>query len=418
MSILIGDGFKLESSTKPNFERDQFATLAEMKACTICDEGHKSYCLEDGNRYEYHAANEVNATTGKWRVELFAKSTVKVVHGLDYGVVNNAYVADSSVKINAAIEAASAGDTVYIPANVKAANGTVYGYRITKPIIINKAINFICDGTLNCVLTNEFAIKITASEANVTINGTIQQNNATSGGIQIYSDSANINLVRIKFHSFAGSKTGMPSIQIKSTGYGVYDCVIEGKKIVNSNIGVDVVRESGKNTIGEILFRDFMINSCGTAFKFADNAMLDTENISNQEGNVNSMKLWNIHAEGNTKFIYAKKVRSLEVIGCRYVEQMRTHLLTIDGFIYTGVLVGRTPIKESSILFENSINPSLVGEPREGLYINTPIYDLDTENVKASNCFAFNGHLWYEKQNYYQDGVPPTEPNEDSNPVT
>ena len=56
---------------KPNFERDQFKTLAEMKAFSEADidEGHSSYCLEDGKRYTFKSSNSVDSTTGRWRVE-------------------------------------------------------------------------------------------------------------------------------------------------------------------------------------------------------------------------------------------------------------------------------------------------------------------------------------------------------------
>ena len=56
---------------KPNFERDQFKTLAEMKAFyeADIDEVHASYCLEDGKRYTFKSSNSVDPTTGRWRVE-------------------------------------------------------------------------------------------------------------------------------------------------------------------------------------------------------------------------------------------------------------------------------------------------------------------------------------------------------------
>lgn len=56
---------------KPNFERDQFKTLAEMKAFSEADidEGHSSYCLEDGKRYTFKSSNSVDSITGRWRVE-------------------------------------------------------------------------------------------------------------------------------------------------------------------------------------------------------------------------------------------------------------------------------------------------------------------------------------------------------------
>ena len=68
MSLLIGDNFNYQGQ-KPNFERDSFETLAAMKAYpeTSLDDGHLSYCKEDGKRYEYKSSNSADLTTGKWR---------------------------------------------------------------------------------------------------------------------------------------------------------------------------------------------------------------------------------------------------------------------------------------------------------------------------------------------------------------
>lgn len=67
MAIKIADSFSLDGSTKPNFARDQFSTLSDMKAYTVCDEGHIAYCLQDGKRYEFKNSNSIDEVTGKWR---------------------------------------------------------------------------------------------------------------------------------------------------------------------------------------------------------------------------------------------------------------------------------------------------------------------------------------------------------------
>lgn len=68
MSLGIGDNFKYQGK-KPNFERDSFATKAEMKGFPEAnvDEGHISFCEEDGKHYEFKAGNSVDTNTGKWR---------------------------------------------------------------------------------------------------------------------------------------------------------------------------------------------------------------------------------------------------------------------------------------------------------------------------------------------------------------
>lgn len=52
----------------PNFERDQFATLSDMKdVVDTIDEGHISFCKETKKHYVFQSSNSVDATTGKWR---------------------------------------------------------------------------------------------------------------------------------------------------------------------------------------------------------------------------------------------------------------------------------------------------------------------------------------------------------------
>lgn len=68
MALNIGDNFNYQGQ-QPNFARDTFATLADMKnySTTSVDEGHISYCLEDSSRYVFSNNNSVDSTLGKWR---------------------------------------------------------------------------------------------------------------------------------------------------------------------------------------------------------------------------------------------------------------------------------------------------------------------------------------------------------------
>lgn len=68
MAVQVIDNFKY-AGKKPNFERDQFATLAAMKAYpeSSLDEGHVAYCVETGKAYRYKSSNTNDATTGKWK---------------------------------------------------------------------------------------------------------------------------------------------------------------------------------------------------------------------------------------------------------------------------------------------------------------------------------------------------------------
>lgn len=69
MAIKIGSNFAFQGE-QPNFERDRFATKAAMKAFpeTSIDDGHLSYCAEDGNTYQFKSSNTVDAVIGKWRI--------------------------------------------------------------------------------------------------------------------------------------------------------------------------------------------------------------------------------------------------------------------------------------------------------------------------------------------------------------
>lgn len=69
MAIKIGANFAYNGRLA-NFERDSFETKAAMKAFNEnnIDEGHLSYCKEDGKTYQYKSANTVDTVTGKWRV--------------------------------------------------------------------------------------------------------------------------------------------------------------------------------------------------------------------------------------------------------------------------------------------------------------------------------------------------------------
>lgn len=69
MAIKIGANLAYTGKL-PNFERDSFETKAAMKAFdeNSIDEGHLSYCKEDGNIYQYKHTNTADATTGRWRI--------------------------------------------------------------------------------------------------------------------------------------------------------------------------------------------------------------------------------------------------------------------------------------------------------------------------------------------------------------
>lgn len=66
--IQIIDNFEHRSKL-PNFARDQFYTLEEMKNVRDedIDEGHISYCISTDKHYKFNASNAIDQSTGKWR---------------------------------------------------------------------------------------------------------------------------------------------------------------------------------------------------------------------------------------------------------------------------------------------------------------------------------------------------------------
>ena len=94
MAIKIGSNFAYNGKL-PNFERDTFDTKAAMKAFdeNSIDEGHLSYCKEDGNVYQYKSANTADATTGKWR--LFKTEADAVLNGTSINPIQNKAVFDA-----------------------------------------------------------------------------------------------------------------------------------------------------------------------------------------------------------------------------------------------------------------------------------------------------------------------------------
>lgn len=69
MAVVISSSLKYNSSA-PNFTRDSFESLSEMKSFNerYLDPGHISFCKEDRNTYKYDPNNSVDITTGKWRL--------------------------------------------------------------------------------------------------------------------------------------------------------------------------------------------------------------------------------------------------------------------------------------------------------------------------------------------------------------
>lgn len=111
MALKIGDNFSYQGK-KPNFDRDSFDTLAAMKAFpeTSIDEGHISYCKEDGKNYQYKAANSIDGTTGKWRE--FSSGSGGDAYIIDYITANEGTITEK--QYNEIVEAYTNNIPIYI----------------------------------------------------------------------------------------------------------------------------------------------------------------------------------------------------------------------------------------------------------------------------------------------------------------
>lgn len=87
MSKILGDNL-LYRGQQPNFERDQFKTLAQMRAYNKAwlDDGHIAFCLEDKQHYAW------NATANAWQLftpsgVVKAEDTDEVVEDIEPNIV-------------------------------------------------------------------------------------------------------------------------------------------------------------------------------------------------------------------------------------------------------------------------------------------------------------------------------------------
>ena len=169
MAIKIGANFAYNGKL-PNFERDKFKTKAAMKAFAEnnIDEGHLSYCEEDGNIYQYKSANTADATTGKWR--LFKTNIVvdAALNGTSKNPIQNKAVFDAlklkadaaaldkyQYKYNASFVAQSNILADALPKDTKGVDLNGFTLNITEDTTLTRS--FIINGTIavadTCTLT-------------------------------------------------------------------------------------------------------------------------------------------------------------------------------------------------------------------------------------------------------------------------
>nr|DAV02131.1 MAG TPA: hypothetical protein [Crassvirales sp.] len=169
MAIKIGANFAYNGKL-PNFERDSFETKAAMKAFNEnnIDEGHLSYCKEDGNIYQYKYANAVDATTGRWRIFKTDIVVDDTLNGTSKNPIQNKAVFEAlkakadvvaldkyQYKYNASFVAQSDILVGALPKDVKGIDLNGFTLNITEDTILTRS--FIINGTIavadTCTLT-------------------------------------------------------------------------------------------------------------------------------------------------------------------------------------------------------------------------------------------------------------------------
>jgi hypothetical protein len=86
--IEVVSGFKFTDSTDPLDGRNNFPTIADMKACEICDEGHITFCKATGKTYRFVSKNidgtskTKDSTYGYW--EEFENSKIPLKSNSTY----------------------------------------------------------------------------------------------------------------------------------------------------------------------------------------------------------------------------------------------------------------------------------------------------------------------------------------------
>ena len=348
---------------------------SDVEAVKVCDE------IDD------ITANDVifsqletygNNTVGKAITDLQDEvgDTVKVINVLKYGVLNNNN-GNQATKINELINACTDGDTIYLP------RGT---YRITDPIVINKQINFICDGNIRGVQTNaDHCVKITTGHTNVKIN-MIECATGNSNGLLITpDDNANMEYINVTFGTIkSNSSSTLDALLIKTTGsYFVNYVNITGNYIEgNNNINcIGIVKNSSGN-IGEARFYNMRLNKGSNAIYMADN--------SPSNGGITGISYTNISLETATNGIYMKNVKAPSFIGLRCGEQQANNLLTIEGSLVNGYLISKNSIKLTNIDITD-IDSDI--SFRSAFFISGVVYDSDIDTVPKIGALIYGGSI-------------------------
>lgn len=172
MAIKIGANFAYNGKL-PNFERDSFETKAAMKAFdeNSIDEGHLSYCKEDGNIYQYKHTNTVDTTTGRWRIFKTDIVVDAALNGTSKNPIQNKAVFDAlklkadavaldkyQYKYNASFVAQSDILFAALPKDTEGVDLNGFTLTLTEDTVLAKS--FIINGTIAIADTHTLTLAV------------------------------------------------------------------------------------------------------------------------------------------------------------------------------------------------------------------------------------------------------------------
>lgn len=218
MAINIGANFAYQGK-QPNFARDSFATKAAMKAFaeTSIDEGHLSYCAEDGNMYQFKSSNAPDDTTGRWRMfksgNQVAVTVDSVLSSTSTNPVQNKIIkAELDKKMpKGAADYIATGDLTSLPITEGVIDLNGYSIstdfnKVTGTITIqNGTINTIGNiasmlNIINCLITSTFIY--TTTEHSVAIYNTTISTLGVSDNVNISIYNSNIDNISLEGTEF------------------------------------------------------------------------------------------------------------------------------------------------------------------------------------------------------------------------
>ena len=208
MAIKIGANFAYNGKL-PNFERDSFETKAAMKVFdeNSIDEGHLSYCKEDGNIYQYKSANSTDATTGRWRIFKTDIVVDAALNGTSKNPIQNKAVFDA-LKLKA--------DAVALDK---------YQYKYNRAIVLDKSYKYSeLRGDYDIIDLNGYILSIDNNEYNIFAEYCI------NGYIRIKVNGIEINGCIIK-DTYISADSNITFDIAEAT---FYNCEISGATIANS----------------------------------------------------------------------------------------------------------------------------------------------------------------------------------------